>query len=406
MKELLQMNLDSQEMLKYAIENGMIDMAQIQQKIEMQKREEIIKKHPYKIYQGADKKWYTYLPDDEKGRLLKKRSTKQDLEDMVISFWKQKQEDPTIDAIFHEWIESKVSREEISKSTKDRYERQYEQCFSAFGKRKVKSLSEYDIENFVLDAIHDNELTTKGFSNLRTLVFGIFKLAKKKRLVNFSITEVIGDIEISRKSFRRNHKTDEELVFMADELPKITKYLEENLDIINLGLLLLFKSGLRIGELAGLKKCDISLNSIHVNRTEICYENESGERIFEVRDFPKTEAGIRDVFLPDNCLWILRKINHMNPFGEFAFENHGERIRTYVFRNRLNTICKHAGVVRKSPHKIRKTYGSILIDSGADESFVIEQMGHTDIKTTKDHYYKNRKNDIQKAEYINNVIGL
>ena len=115
------MNLDSQEMLKYAIENGMIDMAQIQQKIEMQKREEIIKKHPYKIYQGADKKWYTYLPDDEKGRLLKKRSTKQDLEDMVISFWKQKQEDPTIDAIFHEWIESKVSREEISKSTKDRY---------------------------------------------------------------------------------------------------------------------------------------------------------------------------------------------------------------------------------------------------------------------------------------------
>ena len=217
---------------------------------------------------------------------------------------------------------------------------------------------------------------------------------------------MIGDIEISRKSFRKNHKTDEEQVFMEDELPKVIDYLEENQDIINLGILLLFKTGLRIGELAGLKKCDISENVIHVHRTEICYEDNSGNRVFEVRDFPKTEAGIRDVFIPENCLWILRKIRVMNPFGEFVFENNGSRIRTYVFRNRLDTVCKHTGVVRKSPHKIRKTYGSILIDNGVDESLVIEQMGHTDIKTTREYYYKNRKNDLQKAEVINNVIGL
>ena len=168
----------------------------------------------------------------------------------------------------------------------------------------------------------------------------------------------------------------------------------------------MFKTGLRIGELAGLKKCDISENVIHVCRTEICYEDESGKRVFEVRDFPKTEAGIRDVFIPKNCLWILRKLHSINPFGEFVFEDNGNRIRTYVFRSRLGTICKHTGVVRKSPHKIRKTYGSILLDNGVDESLVIEQMGHTDIKTTKEYYYKNRKNDLQKADVINNVIGL
>lgn len=115
--------------------------------------------------------------------------------------------------------------------------------------------------------IHECNLTPKGFSNFRTLIYGIFKFARKKRLVDFSITEVMGDIEVSRKAFRRIIKTDEEQVFMEDELPKVTDYLEQNQDILNLGILLMFKTGLRIEELAGLKKCDVSCNVIHVNRT-------------------------------------------------------------------------------------------------------------------------------------------
>ncbi len=399
-------SMSDAELLKFAIENGMLDAALVQEKIEMQKREEILKKHPYSIWKGKDEKWRTYLPDKTRDRILKKRSSREDIEDVVIKYWKQAEENPTVYDIFHEWIDGKIRREEITKSTKDRYERQYEQCFTTLGKRKLKSLTEYDVENFMLDAIHDYNLTARGFSNLRTLVFGIFKLAKKKKLIDFSITEVVGDIEVSRKSFRKNIKTDEEQVFMQDELPKVTSYLEENQDILNLGILLMFKTGLRIGELAGLKTCDVEKNVIHVKRTEICYENEKGERVFEVRNFPKTEAGIRDVFIPESCTWILRKIRSVSPFGEFLFERNGERIRTYIFRNRLGTICKHTGVVKKSPHKIRKTYGSILIDSGVDESLIIEQMGHTDIKTTKEHYYKNRKSWEQKAEMINNVSGL
>ncbi|MEE0649941.1 tyrosine-type recombinase/integrase [[Clostridium] scindens] len=38
-------------------------------------------------------------------------------------------------------------------------------------------------------------------------------------------------------------------------------------------------------------------------------------------------------------------------------------------------------------HKIRKTYGKTLIDSDVDEGFITEQMGHSDISTTKKLYY-------------------
>ena len=42
-------------------------------------------------------------------------------------------------------------------------------------------------------------------------------------------------------------------------------------------------------------------------------------------------------------------------------------------------------------HKIRKTYGTILIDSGMDDKFIQEQMGHRDITTTRKYYYYNNK---------------
>ena len=394
------------EVLQYAIENGIIDTTLIQEQIRMKKNNELLQKHPYKIWEGKDGKWYSYFPDKEKGRVLKKRNTEELIKDEIIAYWKKQESNPTISDIYSEWINGKVQREEITKATRDRYNRQYEQCFLDFGKHKIKSISEYDIEEFVLDTIYNCKLTQKGFSNLRTLILGIFKLARRKRLVSFSISELMNDMEISKKLFRRNVKSDDEQVFTTDELPKVLDYLKENPDIVNLGIFLLFKTGLRIGELAALKKTDITQNVIHISKTEIHYNDGAGNSIYEVRDSPKTEAGIRDVVVPDSGIRILNRIRLLNPFGEYLFERRGKRIRTYVFRERLRNICRKLDITMKSPHKIRKTYGSILIDNNVQESLVINQMGHTDIKTTKKHYYRNRMNYTEKKNIINHVADL
>ncbi len=391
-------------LLKYIEENSIIDLTYVQEKMEMQEREEILRKHPYAIWEDKGGIWHTYLPDKEKGRISRKRKSKEEIESVVIQYWRE--QDETVKTLFDEWMATKLQRGEISEATRDRYSRQFEQCFGDFANRNVKSISEYDIEEFILNTIHECELTQKGFSNFRTLIYGIFRLAKKKKKVLYSISQVLEDMEISRKSFRKVEKSDDEQVFMVDELPRVIEYLEENLDMVNLGLLLIFKTGLRVGELAGLKNVDVKNGVIHVNRTEISHKGSDGAMVYEVRDFPKTDAGIREVILPDNYEWILRKIRVLNPFGEYLFEKDGERIRTYVFRNRLYTVCKKAEAKRKSPHKARKTYGSILIDSGVPESTVINQMGHTDIKTTKQHYYKNRRSVVQIKDEINKVEGL
>ena len=401
-------NVSERDMLNYAVQNGIIDLSYVQDMIKMKRREEVLEKHPYAIYQGKDKKWYTHIPDldrKEKRKLIK-RSNKEEIEQAIIDYWREKEENPTVKEVFDEWLEKRLKREEISKSTFDRYKQQYNQCFGKFGERKIKGIQEHEIEDFILDTIHEKELTAKGFGNLRTLIFGIFKYAKKKKYVSFSITDVMGDIEIPRKAFRKTKKKAEELVFNENEMPRVIAYLEEDLNIVNLAILLLFKTGMRIGELVALKPEDIYGNVIHINRTEIRYKDESGQYVYEVRDFPKTEAGIRDVVVPESGLWILKRIQMLNPFGEYVFMRDGERLRAYNIRMPLRTICKNVGIIQKSPNKIRKTYGSILIDGGVDESLVISQMGHTDIKTTKGHYYKDRKSEQHKVEIINKIAGL
>ena len=69
-------------------------------------------------------------------------------------------------------------------------------------------------------------------------------------------------------------------------------------------------------------------------------------------------------------------------------------------RRKLMRCCEKAGVQYKSNHKIRKTYGTMLIDGGVDDSIVAEQMGHTDISTTRKYYYFSNKSEEKKREQI------
>ncbi|MBQ6887211.1 MAG: tyrosine-type recombinase/integrase [Lachnospiraceae bacterium] len=96
----------------------------------------------------------------------------------------------------------------------------------------------------------------------------------------------------------------------------------------------------------------------------------------------------------------------MNPFGEFVFMKDGERINTNAIRKRVYLVCKKANAYKKSPHKIRKTYGSILIDNNVDSTLIIAQMGHADILCTEKHYHRNRKSNDKKANIISNIPEL
>ncbi len=291
-------SMSDAELLKFAIENGMIDTALVRERIEMQKREEMLAKHPYEIYQGKDGKWYTYLPDDKKGRIKIKRNEKYQVQDRVYEYWKSLEERITVEDIFLEWSYDKLSREEISKSTYDRYIQDFNKYFAKIRDTEVKYITEDFLEDFVKNMIHEFSMSVKCYSNCRTLIYGIFKRAKKKKLISFSVTESIKDMEISKKSFKKTIVRADEQVFLCGEKETVEKYLEENPDITNLGILLMFKTGVRIGELATFKRSDVDNYTLFINRTETRYKDENGKDKVNMLEINTTPGMTVTSFIP------------------------------------------------------------------------------------------------------------
>ena len=155
----LQNGLNKSEILQFIINNGMIDINDIQNSMEAMKREELLKKHQYKIWHGKDGKWYTYLPDDSKkeGRRLVKRTEEKSLEDVVVSYWKQLGEVHTLKSTFYEWAGEKLRYGEIEKNTYDRYETDFNRFFkNGFENTNIKNITEDSLEDFIKSTINRN----------------------------------------------------------------------------------------------------------------------------------------------------------------------------------------------------------------------------------------------------------
>lgn len=65
--------------------------------------------------------------------------------------------------------------------------------------------------------------------------------------------------------------------------------------------------------------------------------------------------------------------------------------------------CKKTGIKKKSPHKLRKTYISILLDNGVDKRLVQDVAGHAEILTSERNYHRNRKSDDKKEKILSNL---
>lgn len=152
------------EILRFIIESGKIDINDVQNSMEAMKRKELLEKHPYKIWQGKDGEWYTKLISEDGTKKLRHRKSRNELENVIIEHVQNVIDRPTITTVFKEWMEVRLDRGEIEKSTYSRYERDFARYFTKIKDYKIQSVTELELEDFIKRTIQEQKLTRKAFS--------------------------------------------------------------------------------------------------------------------------------------------------------------------------------------------------------------------------------------------------
>lgn len=143
----------------------------------------------------------------------------------------------------------------------------------------------------------------------------------------------------------------------------------------------LLLTGLRRGELLGLKWTDLTVNTLTVNRAVYIKNG----RPYVQEHQAKTASSLRTVPLVPELSHMIHTIPR---YGEFIFGTRsGTLMHPRNFSRDYDCFFKHLredepDVKRLSPHCCRHTFATLSLVSGGDIRTVQEILGHTDIKTT------------------------
>ena len=143
---------------------------------------------------------------------------------------------------------------------------------------------------------------------------------------------------------------------------------------------LLYSCGLRVSELVNLKINDIDLSSKYVR----CFGKGSKERIIPIGEQAKF---VIKEFLPTRD-FLIKKFGLTTK--NLLIKDNGK----FVTRQDIYSFIHNQGkLIHKniSPHTLRHSFATHLLENGADLRVVQELLGHSDVSTTQLYTHISKK---------------
>lgn len=179
-------------------------------------------------------------------------------------------------------------------------------------------------------------------------------------------------------------------------------------------IMLAIVSGLRRGELLGLRAQDIDFDRKTLTVGQVI-KNINGQFVISPR--PKTSASRRTVSLPETIFPLLKakiRANRLNAMADKLWQpndllfpsTHGKPMRLDDFSRIISTSGKRAGLPAGfTLHSLRHTSATLLLKNGVNLKVVQQRLGHSCASTTLSIYSHVLPGEDEKAaETLANII--
>ena len=277
--------------------------------------------------------------------------------------------------VVKEWM--LVKKNQVKESVFCNYEQKIKYYFKDFFFDKpIIFFRNYDFNGYINSL--RKRLSDKTIKDIVSLLKQIFKYIEVKYDINFKLSLIKSPTVYQRKID----------VFTEREKNRIKAYCLKSTQEKDVGVLIALFSGIRIGELCGLKWEDIDFEnkSINIKRTiQRIYELEKGTKVVET--LPKTATSLRIIPLSNILYAKLKPLSNKHNKEEYILSGKNHKIvEPQAYRYTYKNILKKSRVRIKKFHTLRHTFATNCIKVGMDPKSLSEILGHSNVDITLNLY--------------------
>lgn len=400
------------ETLQYLEAHGKINYTAMRDLADDMRKKEFLNMHQYQIWQGTNGKWYTYVPDEEKGRRLIKRISEQAITDYIIDFYKKQKEKSnsvTFQDCYFTW-KDRQKKCGISDSTINKYESDYRRYFendNDICNKPIEDIDEKYIEEYIFRLFDRLTIRYQAFRQMFSMFNGICKKAKKDRIINDNPCDYI-DIDLYKRRCEDTVYDPEKRVLDEEGCNKLfamlqKDHIEKRNYIPSYAVELALLTGMRAGELAYLQWEHIKSDKGYIL---ICGSEKYDQKKKEYwDDLTKTKKQRRIPLTPeikaffDNLKKIEMEYGYLTPY---VFSNENGRIHRGTLCSCGQNKCKQAGTTAGGLQVLRRTFNSELRTSGVSSVIASSILGHSQ-RVNERYYTYDTSNMDYKTEVMHEI---
>ena len=176
-------------------------------------------------------------------------------------------------------------------------------------------------------------------------------------------------------------------VFSREEQQRLVEYLTKDMDIYKFGILIALFTGIRVGELCGLRWEDMEENCIKIRRTVLRLKKEDGNGTELYIGPPKTQRSVRIIPIMSLLFPFIDGVADNGDKNEYVISSSivpitEPRVMQYKFKRYL----KDLEIEGATFHTLRHTFATRCIEAGVDVKSLSEILGHSNVQTTLNRY--------------------